>query len=207
MRDRLLRCSLPTPQLANPCGGPIVCHNDVCPENVVFRDGEAFALLDFDLAAPGTPVWDLGDTARMWIPFLPPELAGERAHLDPFHRLAVIAAGYGLDRAEHQSLVDAIVVSKQLGTRFVECRVRAHDPATAAHAARGSSTVASSRSYGSFDPGDEEEPHLDAAGGIDEQHARPIGVGIVEHTVHPLDASKDVVAEGDETARSAMRRR
>jgi hypothetical protein len=65
----------------------------------------------------------------MWIPLRPPELAGERAHLDPFHRLAVLAAGYGLDRVEHRSLVDAIVVSKQLGTRFVERRVRAGEPA------------------------------------------------------------------------------
>jgi Phosphotransferase enzyme family len=116
-------------ELADPCGGSIVCHNDVCPENVVFRNGEALALLDFDLAATGRPVWDLANTARMWIPLRPPELAGERAHLDPFHRLAVLAAGYGLDRVEHRSLVDAIVVSKQLGTRFVERRVRAGEPA------------------------------------------------------------------------------
>jgi hypothetical protein len=27
-------------ELADPCGGPIVCHNDVCRENVVFRDRE-----------------------------------------------------------------------------------------------------------------------------------------------------------------------
>jgi hypothetical protein len=115
-------------ELADPCNGPIVCHNDVCPENVVFRNGEAIALLDFDLAAPGRPVWDLAHTARMWIPLRPPELAGERSHLDLFHRLAVLAAGYGLDSREHQPLVDAIVISKQLGTRFVERRVRAGEP-------------------------------------------------------------------------------
>ena len=28
-------------ELADPAGGPIVCHNDVCLENVVFRDGDA----------------------------------------------------------------------------------------------------------------------------------------------------------------------
>jgi len=116
-------------ELADPCGGPIVCHNDVCPENVVFRDGEAVALLDFDLAAPGRPVWDLANTARMWIPLRPPELAGERAHLDPFHRLAVLVAAYGLDDREHQPLADAILLSKQLGTRFVQRRVRAGEPA------------------------------------------------------------------------------
>ena len=116
-------------ELADGCGGPIVCHNDVCPENVVFRNGEAIALLDFDLAAPGRRVWDLAHTARMWIPLRPPELAGERAHLDPFHRLAVLASGYGLGVREHQPLVDAIVISKQLGTRFVERRLRAGAPA------------------------------------------------------------------------------
>jgi len=31
--------------------GPVICHNDVCLENVVFRDGVAIALLDFDFAA------------------------------------------------------------------------------------------------------------------------------------------------------------
>ena len=39
--------------LADPAGGTMLCHNDVCPENVVFRDGRATALIDFDLAAPG----------------------------------------------------------------------------------------------------------------------------------------------------------
>lgn len=116
-------------ELADPNGGPIVCHNDVCPENVVFRDGEAAALLDFDLAAPGTPVWDLAQTARMWIPLRPPELAEERAHLDPFHRLAVLARAYGLTSAQRDQLVEAIITSKRLGTRFVERRVRAGEPA------------------------------------------------------------------------------
>jgi Ser/Thr protein kinase RdoA (MazF antagonist) len=116
-------------ELADPNGGPIVCHNDVCPENVVFRGGEAFALLDFDLAAPGRPVWDLAHTARMWIPLQPPELAGERGHLDPFQRLAVLAASYGLPSAEHRSLVEAIIAGKQLGTDFVERRMGAGEPA------------------------------------------------------------------------------
>jgi Phosphotransferase enzyme family len=116
-------------ELADPQGGPIVCHNDVCPENVVFRDCEAIALLDFDFAALGRPIWDLAHTARMWIPLRPPELAGERSHLDPFHRLAVLAEGYGLESAEHESFVEAIVISKRLGTRFVEQRVGAGEPA------------------------------------------------------------------------------
>jgi aminoglycoside phosphotransferase (APT) family kinase protein len=42
-------------EMADPPGGAIVCHNDVCLENVVFRDGVALGLLDFDFAAPGQP--------------------------------------------------------------------------------------------------------------------------------------------------------
>ena len=46
----------------------VVCHNDVCLENVVFRDGVAVGLLDFDFAAPGRPGYDLAQMARMCAP-------------------------------------------------------------------------------------------------------------------------------------------
>ena len=49
-------------------GGLVVCHNDVCLENVVFRDGVAVGLLDFDFAAPGRPGYDLAQMARMCAP-------------------------------------------------------------------------------------------------------------------------------------------
>ncbi len=118
-------------ELADPRCGPIVCHNDVCPENVVFRNGEAVALLDFDFAAPGRPIWDLAQTARMWIPLQPPELSDERAHLDRLRRLALLAHSYGLKSAEHGPLVDAVITSKRLGTRFAERRSSAGEPAFA----------------------------------------------------------------------------
>ena len=52
--------------LADPRGGTILCHSDTCVENVVFRDGEAYGLIDFDMAAPGRPLWDLAMAARYW---------------------------------------------------------------------------------------------------------------------------------------------
>jgi aminoglycoside phosphotransferase (APT) family kinase protein len=39
-----------------------------CLENVVFRDGVAVALIDFDYAAPGRPVHDLAQFAKMCVP-------------------------------------------------------------------------------------------------------------------------------------------
>ncbi|MBA2947798.1 phosphotransferase [Streptomyces himalayensis] len=42
-----LRASADWPRdLADPEGGTLLCHNDVCPENVVFRDGRATAFID-----------------------------------------------------------------------------------------------------------------------------------------------------------------
>jgi hypothetical protein len=48
--------------------GRIVTHNDINPANVIFRGGRAVGLIDFDLAAPGTPAWDLAIAACFWIP-------------------------------------------------------------------------------------------------------------------------------------------
>lgn len=54
-------------ELADPAGGPIMCHNDVCPENVVYRHGVAVGLLDFDFVAPGRPIYDLAQLAKIGV--------------------------------------------------------------------------------------------------------------------------------------------
>ena len=54
--------------MADPVGGEVMCHNDVCLENVVFDNGEAVALLDFDFAAPGRREFDVAAFARMCVP-------------------------------------------------------------------------------------------------------------------------------------------
>ena len=52
--------------------GAIVCHNDLCVENVVIRDGVAVAFIDFDFAAPNDPLIDIAIAARHWVPFRDP---------------------------------------------------------------------------------------------------------------------------------------
>jgi hypothetical protein len=46
----------------------LVSHNDVHPANVIFRDGQAVALIDFDLAGPGSAAWDFAAAARLFAP-------------------------------------------------------------------------------------------------------------------------------------------
>lgn len=54
--------------LADPAGGTLVCHNDIELSNVVFRDGVAVGLIDFEFAAPGRPVYDVAHLARLCVP-------------------------------------------------------------------------------------------------------------------------------------------
>jgi hypothetical protein len=96
--------------LADPADGTLVCHNDVCPENVVFRDGIAVALLDFEFAAPGRPVYDLAHLARLCVPI---DADFDQARLgwrpaDRPARLRVVADAYGLDRDGRAELLPAM---------------------------------------------------------------------------------------------------
>ncbi|MGH9132807.1 MAG: phosphotransferase, partial [Ilumatobacteraceae bacterium] len=97
-------------RLADPAGGTLVCHNDVCPENVVFREGIAVALLDFEFAAPGRPVYDIAHLARLWLP-IEDDFDQARLGWRPAERparLRLVADAYGLDRDGRAELLAAI---------------------------------------------------------------------------------------------------
>jgi len=117
-------------ELADPDGGVMICHNDVCLENVVFRDGRAVGLLDFDFAAPGRPSFDLAACARMCVP-IDDDLSARRlgfGALDRPGRLRVVADSYGLDAVGRQELVRHLDRPMRGGGAFVRRRVEAGDP-------------------------------------------------------------------------------
>ena len=96
--------------LADPAGGSLVCHNDVCPENVVFRDGIAVGLLDFEFAAPGRPVYDLAHLARLCVPIddEPDQARMGWRPADGPTRMRLVADAYGLDQHGRAELLSAI---------------------------------------------------------------------------------------------------
>ena len=82
----------------------IVSHNDPNLDNVVFRDGEAVALIDFDLASPGSELWDVALAARLWVPLRDPvDIPDERAGRTR-ERLRLLADAYGLSARERTML-------------------------------------------------------------------------------------------------------
>ena len=96
--------------LADPAGGTLVCHNDVCPENVVFRDGVAVGLIDFEFAAPGRRVYDVAHLARLCVP-IDDEFDQARLGWRPADRparLRLVADAYGLDRDGRAELLAAM---------------------------------------------------------------------------------------------------
>jgi Phosphotransferase enzyme family len=117
-------------ELADPEPGDVICHNDVCPENVVYRGGVAVALLDFDFAAPGRRTFDLAALARMCAPIDTADDAARtgRIGLDPFTRLRVAADAYGLPPDRHE-LVEVLATQIRGGGAFVQRHVDAGDPA------------------------------------------------------------------------------
>ena len=115
-------------ELADPRGGGAIGHNDICPENVVFRDGEAVAFIDWDFAAPGRPAWDVASVMTMWGPLHDPSdpQAGMEG-LDPFARARVIADAYGMD-GEQRAQIPSILIER-LAISLVEKRAAAGETA------------------------------------------------------------------------------
>jgi Phosphotransferase enzyme family len=81
-------------------GGQIICHNDVNPGNVVYRDGKPYALIDWDLAGPGSTLDDFVRAAILFTPLVPDEICRvwgfDEAPYRP-HRLGCLCAGYGVE--------------------------------------------------------------------------------------------------------------
>ena len=78
-----------------------VCHNELFPQNTVFRSGVPVALIDWDTAAPGPRAWDLGAVAWRWVPFWRDEKC--RAHglptgvAEKARRFRLLLDAYGLE--------------------------------------------------------------------------------------------------------------
>ncbi|WP_412080688.1 phosphotransferase [Streptomyces sp. SCL15-4] len=108
----------------------MVCHNDVCPDNVVFRDGRAAALIDFDLAAPGRALWDIAMTARYWVPMLDGEFPAALypPGLDAAARLRILADSSGLSARDHAELPGVIEQATEVCRAFTARRVAGGDP-------------------------------------------------------------------------------
>jgi len=119
---------------SDPEGGPVVCHNDLFPENVVLRDGRVVAFIDFAEAAPGRRLWDLAIACEEWAPLHAP---GARLHhpdrLDGVRRAGLLARAYGLGPERAAELVDVIGQERARELAYVRAQAAAGREPWASH--------------------------------------------------------------------------
>jgi hypothetical protein len=87
----------------------LVSHNDVHPANLVFRDGRAVALIDFDLAGPGSATWDLATAARNWAPLADDQDITDDRQGRAIERFRIFLHACELTRAERRQVAEALV--------------------------------------------------------------------------------------------------
>jgi hypothetical protein len=86
----------------------LVSHNDPNLDNVVFRDRVAVALIDFDLAGPGSAVWDVAAAARLWAPLRTDRDIADARRGRALPRFRIFVDAYGLAGAQRELLVTAV---------------------------------------------------------------------------------------------------
>jgi phosphotransferase family enzyme len=89
----------------------LVSHNDVHPANLVFRDGPAVALIDFDLAGPGSAAWDLAAAARNWVPLQDDQDITDCRQGRTIERFRTFIDASELTRAERRHVAEAVVAN------------------------------------------------------------------------------------------------
>jgi len=102
-----------------PYRGELVTHNDPNLDNVIFSAGGAIALIDFDLASPGSAVWDIGCAARLWVPLrhesdVPRPLRGRS-----LARLRLFVDAYGVSPPDREQLADVLPLTHEWCYRIV----------------------------------------------------------------------------------------
>lgn len=113
---------------SDPTGGSQICHNDLFPENVVFRDGRPIALIDFGEASPGRSTWDLAIAAEVWAPLAAPgNRIGVQRGLDAVKRVGLLARAYGFPPDRAADLVDVMFEERAHTQAHMRAEIAAGD--------------------------------------------------------------------------------
>jgi hypothetical protein len=89
----------------------LIGHVDITPENVVFRDGLAYALIDFDLAKPATRADEMFNVMLWWAPLFDPGDADPLLRaVDVPRRARILADAYGLSGTDRERVIEVAVL-------------------------------------------------------------------------------------------------
>jgi Ser/Thr protein kinase RdoA (MazF antagonist) len=107
----------------DPGAGSVVCHNDLAPRNTVFREGSPVAFLDFDLASPAQPSWDVAHLAWQFVPLADDGGCARQGWSSPPDRpgrLRLLCDGYGLSERERIGLPELLALRMEASASGIE---------------------------------------------------------------------------------------
>jgi hypothetical protein len=89
----------------------LIGHVDITPANVIFRNGRAYALIDFDLARPATRADEMFNAMLWWAPLFDPRDADPvLRHVDAPRRSRILADAYGLSGTDRERIMEVAVL-------------------------------------------------------------------------------------------------
>jgi hypothetical protein len=95
--------------------GPLICHRDLFPPNVILRDGRPVAFVDWDFAGPAEPIDDVVSAASRWVPLhTEAEEWGLPTDRRP-ERLRILCDAYGLPAEDRARFVDKAIAIRRGG--------------------------------------------------------------------------------------------
>lgn len=108
----------------------VVCHGDAGPGNIVFRNGIAFALIDWEMVAPGRRSWDLATALRYWAPLRnPANKKPAELLLDPIQRGEWFLDGYSASDELRSETVRLLPPNQKIQAEYVIARIKARGEA------------------------------------------------------------------------------
>ena len=111
----------------------LVCHADICLENVVVRDGRAAAFIDFDWAAPMDRRMDIAIALRHWVPMRDPaDLEPSRQDVQQVARFAAFCEVHGLAADDRAHVLDLLGAYLDRALVSIERRAASGHPGFAA---------------------------------------------------------------------------
>ena len=88
----------------------LIGHVDITPENVVFRDASAFALIDFDLAKPATRADEMFNVMLWWAPLSDPrDVEPLLRGLNVPRRCRMLADAYGMSGTDRARVIEVAI--------------------------------------------------------------------------------------------------
>jgi len=94
----------------------LIGHADITLENVVFRDGRACALIDFDQAHPVTRADEMFSAMMWWAPLFDPcDVDPLLREVDVPRRARVLADAYGLSGTDRERVIEVGIMHTRRG--------------------------------------------------------------------------------------------